>query len=70
MSAEDALYRVIAPMAQALFAHRLKDGEPPNVEAVAREALAAFEQAIDLGDLKQSLMRRIVTLLQERQARA
>jgi hypothetical protein len=66
MSAEDALFRVIAPLAHSLLESRLSSAVPLELEAIAHEAVAAFQDEINLDGLKEPLVRRIIATLEER----
>jgi hypothetical protein len=70
MSAEDALFRVIAPAAQVLLERKLARGEEPQLSAVAEEALKQFEESISFNSLKEPLLHRLIDMLEARRKRA
>ena len=63
MSAQDALFRVMAPVADALAAQKRRSGEAVDETAIAEEALQAFASSIALDGHSEPLRQRLVAHL-------
>ncbi len=65
MSAEDALFRVMVPVAEALLEKELQAGGPSDPGAIAEMTVREFAQTLDLKDYAEALRARLVARLQQ-----
>lgn len=63
MSAEDALFRVMVPVADRFVEARRKEGQPIDPAAIAEATLQAFAASIVLGEHTAPLCERLVVHL-------